>query len=124
MVPKYSSCSCIVGKHSGNLMIFSPLEAPPYPVLKEGSNSWYKPLVYQLQWLGNSWTQIFGMSRASLGIPRRQSRDSKLPKLTDVEWNEFQNLPLLLGRNVLPAGLTGDGCNWLMCFDLKFSFFV
>lgn len=64
------------------------------------------------------------MSRASLGIPRRQSQDSKLPKLTDVEWNEFQNLPLLLGRNVLPAGLTGDRCNWLMCFDLKFSLFV
>lgn len=79
------------------------LQAFSYQVLKDGFYSLYKPLVSQLQWPGNPlnpniWDEQNG---SSLGIPRRQNRDRELPKLTDVEWNQFQNLILLRSWNVL-----------------------
>lgn len=79
------------------------LKAFSYQVLKDSFYSWYKPLVYQLQWPGNPldlniWDEQNG---PSLGIPRRQNQDRELPKLTNVEWNQFQNLILPCSWNVL-----------------------
>lgn len=78
-------------------------EATSYQVLKDAFYSWWKALVYQLQWPGNAldlniWDEQKG---PSLGIPRRQNQDQELPKLTDVEWNQFLNPIPLLSCNML-----------------------